>query len=148
MKLVTITKENWLDVLFLTTNKSGMPTLCEEYVASNALSMVQAQFENGWIIKAIEDDGEIVGFTMYGFCEKQNYYELCRLMIDKKHQKRGFGTQALKLVLDEMRQIPDCKEVYLSTDPENIVGKHLYEKAGFISENRKIDDEDLYKLIF
>lgn len=148
MKLVTITKENWLDVLFLTTNKNGMPTLCEEYVASNALSMVQAQFEDGWIVKAIENDEKIVGFTMYGFCEKQNYYELCRLMIDTKHQKRGFGTRALKLVLDEMRRIPGCKEVYLSTDPDNIVGKHLYEKVGFISENRKIDNEDLYKLTF
>ena len=61
MKLVDITKENWIKVIFLTTNQkvtiqgnrdpydvSDMPTLCEEFVASNALSIVQSVYENGW----------------------------------------------------------------------------------------------------
>lgn len=147
MELVDITKENWLEVLFLTTNENGMSTLCEEYVASNALSIVQAQLEKGWIIKAIEHKGQIIRFTMYGYCYEHKYYELCRIMIDKKHQGHGFGSQAIKLVLEEMKAIEECKEILLSTDPNNLIGKHIYEKAGFVSENKKIDDEDLYKLV-
>ena len=67
MRLIDITKENWEDVIFLSTNETitvkgsgepyeakGMPSLCEEFVASNALSIVQSVYENGWIIKAIE----------------------------------------------------------------------------------------------
>lgn len=58
MQLVDITKENWWDVLCITTNEtitvtgSGepyeakrMPSLCEEFVASNALSIVQSVYE-------------------------------------------------------------------------------------------------------
>lgn len=58
MRLVDITKENWWDVLCLTTNETitvkgsrepyeakGMPALCEEFVASNALSIVQSVYE-------------------------------------------------------------------------------------------------------
>lgn len=148
MRLIDITKENWLKVLFLTTNKDDMPTLCEKYIASNALSMVQAQFENGWITKAIEEDGVIIGFTMYGYCEEHNFYELCRIMIDNKYQGNGLGTQAIKIILDEMKLLPNCNEVYLSTDPSNHVGKHVYKKVGFVAENRTIDGEELYKFIF
>lgn len=59
MKLVDITKENWLKVVFLTTNQrvtiqrngvdhdmGDIPTLCENFVASNALSIVQSVYEN------------------------------------------------------------------------------------------------------
>lgn len=31
-----------------------MPTLCEDYVASNDLSIVQADYEWPWVTKAIE----------------------------------------------------------------------------------------------
>ena len=161
MKLVDITKENWIKVIFLTTNQKvtiqgneapynagSMPTLCEEFVASNALSIVQSIYENGWITKAIEYEGDLVGFTMYGYCEDNDFYELCRIMIDRKHQGRGYGTQAIKLVLEEMKTIDGCKEVYLLTDPKNIIGKHVYEKIGFISENRMMDGEELYKYVF
>lgn len=148
MKLIDITEENWLEVLFLTTNESGMPTLCEQFVASCALSMVQAQYEKGWITKAIEHDGSIIGFTMYGFCEAHQFYELCRILIDKKYQGRGYGSQAIRLVLDEMKIMDGCREVYLSTDPNNHRGKYIYKKLGFLPENRQIDGEDLYKIAF
>ena len=161
LRLVDITSDNWLDVLFLTSNETitvkgsgepyeakGMPSLCEEYVASNALSIVQSVYEDGWIIKAIENDGKLIGFTMYGFNEEEEFYELCRILIDTHYQNKGYGTEAIKLVLEEMKKIPDCKEVYLSTEPENVRGKHVYEKLGFKSENEIIDGEELFKLVF
>lgn len=144
MNLIDITKENWLKVLFLTTNENNMPTLCEEFVASNALSLVQAKFENGWITKAIEVNGELIGFTMYGYNEENNFYELCRIMIDKKFQGKGYGTFAIKMVLAEMKRMWDCKEVYLLTDSANIVGKHIYKKVGFVKTDRIIDNEELF----
>lgn len=161
MKLIDITKENYLQVLFLTTNQNvtterngipcdigSTPTLCEEFVASNALSLVQSVYEHGWITKAIAHEGNLIGFTMYGYCEENNFYELCRIMIDRKYQGKGYGTQAIKLVLQEMRKIDGCKEVYLSTDPQNIAGKHIYKKIGFVSEHRLLNGEELYKYIF
>ena len=160
MKLVDITSDNWEDVIFLSTNETitvtrngesyeakGMPSLCEKFVASNALSIVQSVYENGWVIKAIEHEGELIGFTMFGWSEEEEFYELCRIMIDYHYQNKGYGTQAIKMILDEMKSRFGCKEVYLSTDPENIVGKHVYEKVGFRSENKMIDDEELFKIV-
>lgn len=146
MKLIDINKDNWLKVVSLTTNKGDMPTLCEEFVASNVLSIVQAQYENSWTTKAIEDDGEIIGFTMYGFDEEESYFELCRIMIDKRFQGRGYGSKAMNLVIAEMKKLDGCKEIYLSTDPQNEIGKHIYEKLGFINTGRIIDDEELFCL--
>ena len=164
MKLVDITKENWLDVIFLSTNETitvkgsgepyeakGMPSLCEEFVASNALSIVQSVYEDGWIIKAIEHDGELIGFTMFGWNEEEGFYELCRIMIDRTMQNKGYGTQAIQLILDEMKARFGCKEVYLSTDPENAVGIHVYEKIGFqpedSSDSDEEDDEQWFKIV-
>ena len=160
MKLVDITSENWEDVIFLTTNETitvkgseepyeakGMPSLCENYVASNALSIVQSVYENGWVIKAIEHEGELIGFTMFGWSEEEEFYELCRLMIDFHYQNKGYGTQAIQLILDEMKSRFGCKEVFLSTSPDNVKAKHVYEKVGFKSENKMLDDEELFKIV-
>ena len=159
MRLIDITKENWEDVIFLSTNETitvkgsgepyeakGMPSLCEEFVASNALSIVQSVYEDGWIIKAIEHDGELIGFTMFGWNEEEEFYELCRIMIDFHYQNKGYGTLAILLILEEMKARFGCKEVYLSTDPENVRGKHVYEKVGFRSEHKMLDDEELFKI--
>ena len=102
-----------------------MPSLCEDFVASNALSIVQSVYEDGWIIKAIEHEGELIGFTMFGWNEEEEFYELCRIMIDCHYQNKGYGTRAIKTILDEMKSRYGCREVYLSTDPENTVGKHI-----------------------
>lgn len=160
MKLVDITSENWEDVIFLTTNESitvksgeesfeakGMPSLCENHVASNALSIVQSVYEDGWIVKAIEQDGKLIGFTMFGWCEEEGFYELCRFMIDIRYQNRGYGTQALRMILDEMKSRFGCKEIFLSTGPDNVRAKHVYEKVGFRSEHRMLDDEELFKIV-
>ncbi|MFA9559467.1 GNAT family N-acetyltransferase [Evansella sp. AB-rgal1] len=143
MRLVDINEENWLKVVFLSTSKE-MPTICEEFVASNALSLVQAQFEKTWTTKAIEKDGGIIGFTMYGYADKQGYYELCRIMIDYKFQGNGYGTEAIQLVISEMKKLEDCKEIYLSTEPENSRGKHVYEQIGFVKTGKVVDGEELY----
>ena len=153
---------NWWDVLCLTSHTKvtvpdnrepydagTLPAMCEDFIVSNALSIVQSVYENGWTIKAIEHEGEMIGFTMYGYNEEEeDFYKLCRSMIDRKHQGKGYGSQAIQLVLKEMKTIDGCTEVYLSTDPENVVGKHVYEKIGFVSENKMLDDEELYKYIF
>jgi len=146
MKLIEIDKSNWLKVIYLTTNKESMPTICEEFVASNALSIVQALFEKTWITKAIEVEDQLIGFTMYGFSEEQNFFELCRIMIDRKFQGNGYGPKAILLVIEEMKKLEGCNEIYLSTEPNNKRGKKIYEKLGFKNTGRIVDGEELYCL--
>ncbi|WP_391117444.1 hypothetical protein [Psychrobacillus sp. L3] len=74
-----------MKIVFLTTNENGRTTIAEKFVASNALSIVQSVFETGWITKGIQVGDNIVGFTMYGYCEDLSKYELCRFMIVKAY---------------------------------------------------------------
>ncbi|EEL48502.1 MULTISPECIES: GNAT family N-acetyltransferase [Bacillus cereus group] len=146
ISLRDITNENWIECIFLTTNKEDQHFICEEFVASNALSLAQSKIQKGWITKAIYNDETMVGFTMYGYCEQHHFFEICRLMIDHKHQGKGYGKTALLHVIDELRKNTDCHEIFLSFEPKNIVAKQLYEVIGFEDTGRMIDGECLYKV--
>ncbi|MEI4770255.1 GNAT family N-acetyltransferase [Psychrobacillus sp. FJAT-51614] len=146
MNLVDITKENWLKIVFLTTNENGHATITEKFVASNALSIVQSMFESGWIIKGIQVDEKLIGFTMYGFSEDYSKYEICRLMIDRKYQEKGYGKKAIGMILEEMKKIEDCDAIYLSTEPENGIARKLYESFGFKETGEIIEGEVEYCL--
>ncbi|WP_342431569.1 GNAT family N-acetyltransferase [Neobacillus sp. FSL H8-0543] len=143
MKLVEINEKNWLAVILLSTN-GEIPKVCEEFVASNALSLVQAQFEGNWTTRAIEVNDEPIGFTMYGYSKQLNYYEICRIMIDKKWQGMGYGKKAMQLVIEEMKTFENCKQIYFSTDQKNNNGKKLYETLGFTFTKQYVDGEEVY----
>ncbi|MEK3980610.1 GNAT family N-acetyltransferase [Psychrobacillus sp. FSL K6-2836] len=131
MKLVEITKDNWLQTVLLTTNEDGKATIVEKFVASNALSIVQSIYETGWIVRGVEEDDKIIGFTMYGLDEDTKNYWICRLMIEHTYQGKGYGRKVVQMILDEMKQIDDCATIYLSTEPDNEVAIRLYESLGF-----------------
>ncbi len=131
LTLREIDESNWLECIFLTTNKDDKHFVCEKFVASNALSIAQSKIEQGWITKAIYHDDTMVGFTMFGYCTKNNFYEICRLMIARKFQGKGFGRMALEIVIEQMKNNTDCKDIYLSFDTRNAVAKKLYESLGF-----------------
>ncbi len=141
-----ITEENWIECTFLTTNREDKHFICEEFVASNALSLAQSKVEEGWITKAIYDGDTMVGFAMYGYCYDNKFYEICRFMIDHRYQGKGYGKISLLMIIEEMRKYDDCKEIFLSFDPQNIVAKTLYTKVGFKDTGKVIDGEILYSL--
>lgn len=146
MNLIDITKNNWEKVIFLTTREDGGISIDEEFVASNVYSILESFFNKEWIVKAIENSGELVGFVMYGFSEENNFYEISRFMIDRKYQGKGYGTEALDLIIKEMKIQFDCKEIYVSVVPTNKIAEHIYEKAGFVYTGKILDDEKLYVL--
>jgi len=144
--LKDIDNENWKECILLTTNKDNIHYLGEEFVASNAYSIIEATFEKGWITKAIYDSDTIVGFAMYGYCDEDNIYEISRIMIDHKHQGKGYGRTALTKVIEEMKNFKDCNEIFISFAPENLIGKRLYESFNFKDTGKIMDGELLYSL--
>lgn len=148
MKLVDITPKNWNKVLWLTTNADGAHTIEEEFVASNAYSLVQAAYgEPGWVVKAIEHDGAPIGFAMYGHPpDDPGITELCRFMIDRRYQGKGLGKAALALIVKTMKAQYGCDKIYLTTEPTNARGKHVYEGFGFRATGERWDGEDVFCL--
>ena len=146
IQLKDITNDNWLECIYLTTNKKGKHFVCEEFVASNALSIAQAKIQKGWITKAIYNGETMVGFIMYGFCYENNFYEICRLMIHHEYQGKGYGRAALGKAIDEFKKISDCDEIFVSFYLKNQVGQKIYESFGFRHTGKILDGEALYHL--
>ncbi|MDN4088527.1 GNAT family N-acetyltransferase [Paenibacillus polymyxa] len=144
--LKDIDKTNWTKCIFLTTDPDNNHYLLEKFVASNAVSIAQSKIERGWITKAIYDGDTIVGFAMYGYSEEKDFFEICRLMIDHKFQRQGFGKKALSLIIEEMSKNKQCSEIYISFEPENYSAKKLYEEFRFENTGKILDDEMLYCL--
>ena len=119
----------------------------ESFVASNDISMIEAYTAitgNGYAFPfGIYEDDTPVGFLMIGF-DKDDYwddapsiangnYNLWRLMIDKKHQKKGYGREAVRLALEFIKTFPCGKAdfCWLSYEPENETASRLYRSFGF-----------------
>ncbi|MBE5894323.1 MAG: GNAT family N-acetyltransferase [Lachnospiraceae bacterium] len=144
VRLREIDEDNWMDVVFLSTEDEEMPRICEKYVASNALSIVQAVYEGTWNVRAVYCGKCPVGFAMFGYNKEHDLYEICRLMIDRKHQGKGFGQIALRLVIEEILSLEECEEIYLTTNPENVKAKRMYERCGFVNTGKMLGQEELY----
>lgn len=81
---------------------------------------------------AIEADGAVVGLALVkDMDEAPACYDLQQFMIDKRFQKRGFGAQALRLILDRLRAEGKygCVEVCVHQNDEPAL--RLYEGSGF-----------------
>lgn len=144
VRLKTIDEDNWMDVLLLTTEGDGEPKVVEEYVASNALSICQAVYEETWNVRAVYCGKSPIGFVMYGYSQERQEYEICRLMIDYRHQGKGFGSIALKLCLDELFEMEECDRVFLLVNKNNEKARHIYEKNGFLASGDMVGEEMLY----
>ena len=52
----------------------------------------------------------------------------------------------MSAIVDEMKKQFKCNEIYLSTDPENAKGKHIYEQCALVSTGELCYGEELYYL--
>ncbi len=157
LKLEKITGRNIWDILKLSVYEAQ-----QDFVASNDLSIIEAYTTitgNGYAFPfGIYEDDMPVGFLMIGF-DTDDYwdnapsiakgnYNLWRLMIDKNHQKRGYGREAVKLALNFIKTFPCGKAEYcwLSYEPENEVASRLYRSFGFV-ETGEMDGEELIAIL-
>ena len=151
IQLKDITTNNFFECILLKSEDVQGYRIFETNVTSNAFSLAQSKVEPNWIPKAIYDDEKMVGFTMYGFETNYKFYFVTRLMIDYRHQGKGYGKQAILKVIEEIKKL-SCSEVYTSIVPTNQVAKRLYTSIGFVDTGKTIEFggeyEPLYRLRF
>ena len=119
----------------------------QPFVAPNDVSLRQADEANAedpGVARpfAIYADEKLVGFCMFAFDPEEedpdDRYWLWRFMIDKTEQGKGYGQAALAEIIKYFRD-NGADQLWLSTEPENECGVHVYHKAGF-KETGDIDD--------
>ena len=118
----------------------------KRYVASNAVSIAQAHFsEHAWF-RAIYADDTPVGFVMLYLDPAQPLYGIWRFMVDKEHQRKGYGSEAMRQVIDYVKSLPKAKELLLSYTPGEGDPSPFYGKFGFVDTGEWISEEKVMKL--
>ena len=111
----------------------------QPFVAPNDVSLRQAAETNEKYPGVarpfgIYADGKLVGFCMFAFNpedeDEDDRYWLWRFMIDKSEQGKGCGQAALAEIIRYFKE-NGADRLFLSTEPENERGLHIYHKAGF-----------------
>ena len=111
----------------------------QPFVAPNDVSLRQADEANAeqpGVARpfAIYADEKLVGFCMFAFNpeeeDEDDRYWLWRFMIDRNEQGKGYGQAALQEIIKYFKE-NGADRLFLSTEPENECGLHVYHEAGF-----------------
>ncbi|SOC39320.1 GNAT family N-acetyltransferase [Ureibacillus acetophenoni] len=146
LHLKPITQDNWIKAISLKVREDQ-----RNFVATNAVSLAQLNFLENFHAKGIYNDEEMVGFALYGIDEDDHEYWIYRMMIDEKYQGKGYGKEAVKLVIEDIKNMKEDRHqtITLSYEPTNVHAKLVYEKMGFSEvEGLIIGDEQVSRYTF
>lgn len=121
----------------------------DAFVAPNPWSLAQALVESAiaWP-RAIVADEAVVGFLMLEIDpdeEDGRPFWLWRLMLAADRQRRGYGTAAVRLAIEEVRA-RGGSELYTSWVPGEGGPGPFYERLGFVPTGELDDDEIVARL--
>ena len=139
VRLIPVTEDNWMEIASLDVKEHQ-----KSYVAPAAGILARGYVYRDCNAKifAFEGDGTIVGMALVReFTDEPLGYDLQQFMIDGRYQNRGYGTQALQLILEELRKEHRYDHVELCVKKTDTEAIRLYEKAGFTDSGYV--DEDL-----
>jgi diamine N-acetyltransferase len=137
-----ITKETVRSIIRL-----EVPEDQKRFVAPNAVSISEAHFtEQAWV-RAIYAGETPVGFVMLALEPEYAKYYLWRFMIDRNHQRQGYGLRAMRLVIEFVNKQYGSAALTLSYVPGEGDPSAFYKKLGFVETGEWDDDERVMKLV-
>lgn len=85
-------------------------------------------------------DGNLVGTA--GFARVQRVKRRHKgivwgMYVDARHRGRGVGRALLEALLEQVRELPDLRQVQLSVTASQSAARKLYESLGFVSYGRE-----------
>lgn len=129
IELVEINEQNWLDYARLSVSEEQ-----KAYLDSAVGILARAYAYRTCRANAIgiAAGGRPVGLALVkDLDEEPACYDLQQFMIDKSAQNQGYGTQALCLVLDQLRQERKYEAVEVCVHRLDAAALRVYEKLGF-----------------
>ena len=118
----------------------------ERYVAPSAFTIAEAAYEPGGWLRAIYADEEPVGVLGLVVDADAPEYWLARLMIAAAHQGRGFGRDAMALLIEHVRAQPGATELGTSCVPGPDGPLDFYRGLGFEPTGEVEHGEEVLKL--
>lgn len=112
-------------------NTTAIPPLMQ------TLEEVQHEYEKGIILKAVDENGIIIG-SVRAYCQDGTVY-IGKLMVHPDHQGKGLGT---KLLVEIEKRYSNVRyELFTSTRSKKNI--HMYEKLGYTIFNEKEITEEI-----
>ena len=129
LKLISVTEENWTEIASLSVKD------CQKGFVAPAIGILA----RGYVYRdcrariwAFDADGVIVGMALVReFTDDPPGYDLQQFMVGRQYQNRGYGTEALRLILEELRKEGRWGQVELCVKKADTEAIRLYEKLGF-----------------
>lgn len=118
----------------------------EKFVASNVYSLAQAWLyrEAGDVYPfAIYHEETPVGFMMLDEDLEERCLMIWRIMFPEEHQNKGYGTRAIKQIIQMAKDSGKYDYIILDYVPENVVAKHVYEKLGFLPTGEIVNNGEI-----
>lgn len=147
IKLVNVTEHNWLDIFSLSVHENqkkflATPTgiVARGYIYRSCNARVYG----------ISNDEHIIGVALVkDMDEEPSCYDLHQFMIDRHFQNKGYGTEALRLILLVLSKERKYGRVEVCVNKENAAALWMYKKAGF-EDTGYIDESvpDCYNLMY
>lgn len=147
IRLEDINEENWIEVAHLSVSEEQQ-TFLDRPIGIIARGYVYRDCNAR--VFAIANNNEMVGVALVrDLDEEPACYDLQQFMIDRRFQNKGYGTEALRLIIAALRgeRKYDCIEVCVNKKDYSAL--HIYQKAGFV-DTGYIDDNvpDCLNLMF
>ena len=141
-----ITRENWRACASLQVAQEQ-----RHFIAPNMKSLLQYFYQDPTDTFApfgIYDGDTMVGFIMYGQSDFNGRlgWEIWRLMIDERHQRKGYARAALLQIIALMRARLGCAEIYIMFAVDNHVAGKLYASVGFVDTGEIENGEKIFRL--
>ena len=116
------------------------------YPCSNAYSIAEGHFppdDDAVWMQAICNDGDPVGFMMTSEIPERGEYFLWRMMIDQRYQGKGYGTDAMKLLIKRIEDNGNPRVLLLSHLKDNLDAGRFYQSLGFSYTGEDLGGGDL-----
>ena len=140
IELRPITRENWKQTLKLKVHEDQ-----DGFVAPNVYSIAESRFYPSAEPMGVFADGAMVGFAMWAQDDDGTWW-FDRLMIDKEHQRKGYGKAAMLESIRLMSAKPECSEIHLCFVLDNTAARKLYTDLGFEDTGRIVEGEIVFLL--
>jgi diamine N-acetyltransferase len=136
-----ITPENIRAVLRL----SVAPEQRSVYPRSNGYSIAEGHYPDDddpvWM-RVIYANETPVGFLMTSEAPDRGEYFVWRLMVDAEHQGKGYGSRAMKLLIERIRASGNARRLLTSHLKGQGDAGGFYQKLGFVYTGEVLDGID------
>ena len=134
VELHPVTADNWQACAALTVESDQA-----RFVAPVTYYLCLCTYGDTWQPLAVERDGMVVGFCMYGMDDDGSAW-IGGLLVDQPRQRTGVARAAVSALIDRCAGEPGCPGMALSYAPDNAGARALYRSVGFVETGETEDD--------